>query len=1529
MAVSSSAGAARQHPRTIALNGCSGIGLPHRGGHNAAMSWLKLFLVLSLCLLPASLATAAPVSLFDGRTLDGWDYDPKIWWVEDGMITGGSRTEKIPANYFIATKRSFQNFALKLKIKCGGDPATGFINSGIQIRSVRVPGGTHMSGYQVDCGKGWFGKIYDEYRRNRVIAEPVDAAALEKVVDVYGWNEYRIRAEGPRIRVWINGVLATDFTETDKNIALDGQIGPQVHSGGACLVQFKDVTIEELPPTPGAPTWESLGGVEAARKLAPPAPKAAPQKAAPKKAAAAPETKATKTGRDISYNAVTDGPRSPEQERQAFTLPDGFEVELVAAESEGIGKFISVAFDAQGRLWTMTALEYPVDANENKAASDALFAKGGRDKVVVWDNPYGASASGPAKPRVFADGLVMPLGLLPHKDGVFVQYGVDIRFYRDTNGDGKADKHDVVLTGFGTQDSHLFPHQFTRTPGNYILAAQGLFNYSTVRRPDGGAFADGAREVVFNQCKLARFTPDGSMFENLTSGPNNIWGLTISREGETWVQEANDIGQPIIPFEPGAYYRTGSKDRLRPYQPLMPPTLDPPQMGGTGLSGLALADDKFGWPAPWGLKGAPANAPRYFYVANPITSRINLIRATPENGRYRYEKLPDFLVSSDPWFRPVAIQFGPDDCLYIVDWYNKIISHNEVPRTHPDRDKTRGRIWRIRHKEQPRRAPANLAKLADKELLAHLGAANARIADLAWQEIVDRKAIALASDLTEIASDKSSSADRRLGALWALEGIAKVPSDLLTKLAQDDNANVRREAVRIAALHLPPSEFVKLASPLVDDPSPRVRAALGDGLRRVSQPVPGVIALAARLGKAPLTGAGEWDKYDREFERYLARWAMELHPQAVAAFLDSTEGRSLPLENRLLATLSLGGKDAATGLARLMPELQRPLEDEEVRALAANFNEPAVGDALKHALSVTGSRARTLRALLNLRTSLDTAPLAGALTDAARALLASEQSPDVSLGVEAAGAFQLASLEPDLVRVLQRGMGASRTPPNQPVLQPQSLAALQSLANLRSGEIELFEKLVAAGDGATRDAAILALASSRHEQGPLKLAGMWPNLPPAARPKVVESLTASKPGAQALLASLKSGQIPRDEIGVPALERMHTLLAGDAAMEQLWRELAGSLQRVLRLKGGNDDYVAQPVTLTGPFTVEAWVKLAPNISNHDGILGAPGVLDLNFHASQFRVWVGGGQHDVVVAKRKTTPETWTHYAVTRDAQGVFRIYLNGELDATSTQRNTNAFAGLNIGRTIPTAGGTDGWLAEYRIWSVARSAEEIRDNFDRLFAEGRDALPRVQTASIDLTRTRSSASLTVGLVHHFSGDTWGKLNGKAVVEATLEAPVLLTEAQARAQAEKFAQFRSQADKAGNAATGRELFTTLCLTCHQQGGKGGQIAPALDGLANTGVEAILRNVLTPNAAMEGGYRKYRVETKDGELLEGLLVSENEDAIVLRQPNVADQRVPRANVKRAGFTNTSLMPEGLLEGLQPAQVSDLFSYLKTLK
>jgi len=1208
-----------------------------------------------------------------------------------------------------------------------------------------------------------------------------------------------------------------------------------------------------------------------------------------------PPAAAPKVGRDLSYNALGTAARTPEEQRAAFRVPAGFEVELVAAESPGLGKFIGLTWDARMRLWSMTALEYPVDANENKAESDALFARGGRDRVVVFDDPH---ADRPGPPRVFADGLVMPLGIQPMGDGALVQYGPDIRWYRDADGDGRADRHEVVLTGFGTQDSHLFPHQFLRQPGGWIFLAQGLFNYSAVRRPDGRPFADGATAVPFNQCKLARFQPDGSAFETLTAGPNNIWGLVTSREGETFLQEANDQGYPVIPYAPGIWVRTGSKDLLRPYQPLMPPPLAPAQMGGTGLSGLALAEDRdtpFAVPA-----GATAPGTKVFYLANPITGAIQLVTATADGPRLRYAKGPDFLTTDDRWFRPIALAFGPDGALYVVDWYNRIISHNEVPRTHPDRDKARGRIWRIRHRDQPRIAPPDLTRLAAPDLLAQLGQPNALVSRLAWLELTDRRATALAPELARLAADRAVALDRRLAALWALEGVQAPSAELLATLAADADPAPRREAARLAAA-AGEEVFLRIAGPLAGDPHPAVRAAVGDGLRRVPGASPRLMAVAARLGAAPLGAtAGEWERYEREFERYLARWAMERHPDATRAMLATPAGRALPVENRVLATLALGGREAAAGLAALTGELARPLATEEVRVLAAHFGEPAVRTVLAAALAGDTTRRPVLRAFLAVRTGIDPAPLAADLAAAAGPLLAAPGAEDVQLGAEVAGAFRLRALAEPLQRLVARESGAT----------PASLAALRALREMGEGLAGPLAALLARQPGPPiGDELIAALAATRDPTGPEALAQLLPTLSVGARGRALEHLSRTPAGAAAIAAQLAAGRLPPGDLGPATLERLRLQRPEDAALAALAARAGAEGLATLRLGGADADYAATQLTLRGPFTVEAWVKLEAPISNHDALLAAPGRFDLNFSNGQPRLWLAAERKDVVVARRRLTPGVWTHCALTRDAEGVFRIYVNGELDATGTHADAADYTGLDLGRSSPRAGGTAGWIAEFRVWDRARNAGEIRAAFDRTHAAD-PAPPRA------LTRV-------------FAGADWGPLHGAARLERVNDGPLLLTPAEAAAQEEKFRRYRALAAAGGNPARGRELFAALCLACHQQGGQGAQVGPALDGVGLTGIEALLRNLLTPGAAMESAYRTYRVVTRDGTVHEGFLAADTAEALVLRLPGAPDRRVPRAEVRTAAYLARSLMPEGLLEGLANEQAADLLAYLQALR
>jgi len=1420
-------------------------------------------LVLFIVALGTGMAHASEqLALFDGASLAGWDVragEEKWWKAVDGMIVGGSLGEHVPHNTFLSTKESFDNFELSFKIRVRG--AGGFVNSGMQIRSERVPTSHEMRGYQVDAGPGWWGKLYDESRRNKVIGEPRNPQALAAAVKEGDWNDYKIRAEGPAIRSWINGVAALDYVEQDSAIPLAGQIGIQVHGGGQALVEVKDIRIETLAAPPPVPNPSS-----AAMKVV-----SAEQGAVPLTAA---------------------------EEASQFTLPDGFTAELVLEESTDptnpYGKFVAIAFDAHGRLWTTTAFEYPVDGNESPEVSRRLFATGGRDKVIVVDDPW---ATKPSPPRVFTEGLAIPLGVLPYRDGAFVQYGTEIRFYRDTNGDGQADGFETVLDGFGVEDSHLFPHQFTRVPGDWILTAQGLFNSSTVKRPGDAPFADGTKEVRFDACKLGRFRPDGSRFEPVTAGPNNIWGLTISREGHIWLQEANDIGYPIFPYEPGVLVATGSPDRLRPYQPMMPAPMSPPQMGGSGLSGLAIADDADGWPGPWGAGVGATPGERVFYLANPITNQIQSIVATRAGERSTYRKGPNLLVSADKSFRPVAVQFGPDGCLYVIDWYNKIISHNEVPRNHPDRDRERGRIWRIRHIAQPIREPVAVGKLPTEELPKHLGAANTRIADFAWQEIVDRKATSLMPVLEKRAADPAEPVAARVGCLWALEGLGAASHSLLEKLVVDPSPDLRHEAIRIAGTTCSETDFRRLAVPLVADPSPRVRAALGDAFRRIPVTEPDTIALIMKLGGGRVEGDA-WTVYDLDFERYLVRWALEKHPATLTAFLASPAGRELPVENRLLATLALEPKAAALEFVKLLPEISRPLDNEELRVLAAEADVPEVAAALERLTLDPASRVATLQSLLSFRTTLANPGIEPVVAQAAGAILGEGvKGRDVAVGLELAGAYKLRSLEPQVAEVVADPAGDME----------QRRAAIRCLRELGVMSVGTMQTLLSAtgADLQLRADAIAACVESRDPATCAAVVAAWDDLAFGDRPATAAGLARHREGATALLAAFETEDIDAASLPISVLADMRLVIKDNPQLEKIWAALTANAPRVLRLTG-NEQGGGPKVSLEGPFTVEAWVNLEAPIDNQDSLLAADGVLDMNFYGETFRVWTPG-HYDIVVAASKTTPDAWTHYAVTRDADGVFRIYIDGELDAKSQARETIPYSDLRVGFSSA-PGGTRGRVAEFRVWNQARTADEIRADFDRSYV-GDDGRP-------------------ASLVTFHGGTAWGGLAGDARVEPAFDAPALVTAAHLAARAEKFARFRQLAEAGGDADKGRQLFATRCLACHQQGGQGGKVGPVLDGVGVTGIEAILRNVLTPNAAMEGGYRSFRVVTKDGRIVQGLLVLRDANAIVIRQANTADIRIPAPEVAQADFTSISIMPEGLLESLEPTEVSDLFAYLTSL-
>ncbi|HEV7404202.1 MAG TPA: DUF1080 domain-containing protein [Chthoniobacteraceae bacterium] len=203
------------------------------------------FLPLALALLSAATLHAEPVPLFDGKTFKGWEGDTeKTWRIAEGALVGGSLTEKVPRNEFLATEKTYGNFELRLKFKLLG--SEGMVNGGVQFRSVRIPNNFEMIGYQADMGDKYWGSLYDESRRRKVLVAP-EKELIEKTIKLNEWNDYRIRCEGPHIQLWVNGVQTVDYTETEPNIAPDGKIAVQIHGGGKAEAWYKDIVIEELP----------------------------------------------------------------------------------------------------------------------------------------------------------------------------------------------------------------------------------------------------------------------------------------------------------------------------------------------------------------------------------------------------------------------------------------------------------------------------------------------------------------------------------------------------------------------------------------------------------------------------------------------------------------------------------------------------------------------------------------------------------------------------------------------------------------------------------------------------------------------------------------------------------------------------------------------------------------------------------------------------------------------------------------------------------------------------------------------------------------------------------------------------------------------------------------------------------------------------------------------------------------------------------------------------------------------------------
>lgn len=218
--------------------------------NNSVLSVLVIAVVATAAMAESPQTNPKVISLFDGKTLDGFEGNEAYFRVQDGCIVAGTLDQKIPHNEFLCTKKTFGDFELTFEAKLVAPPAgKGGDNAGVQFRSRRVPDSTEVSGYQADIGNAWdrsvWGALYDESRRRKMLAEP-DAELGKQIVRQGNWNRMKVRCEGKQIRIYVNGTLTVDYTEKDPDIENSGVIGLQIHSGPPSEAWYRNLTILPL-----------------------------------------------------------------------------------------------------------------------------------------------------------------------------------------------------------------------------------------------------------------------------------------------------------------------------------------------------------------------------------------------------------------------------------------------------------------------------------------------------------------------------------------------------------------------------------------------------------------------------------------------------------------------------------------------------------------------------------------------------------------------------------------------------------------------------------------------------------------------------------------------------------------------------------------------------------------------------------------------------------------------------------------------------------------------------------------------------------------------------------------------------------------------------------------------------------------------------------------------------------------------------------------------------------------------------------
>jgi len=1150
---------------------------------------------------------------------------------------------------------------------------------------------------------------------------------------------------------------------------------------------------------------------------------------------------------------------SPEDERRTFELPPGFVVTCFAHEPD-LFKPMNMAFDARGRLWCTNSTEYPYPVKADKNFT-------GRDRITILEDTDGDGVAD--KTTVFADGLDIPIGIVPTVDGCIAFSIPNLWRFRDGDGDDQVDAREVLYGPMGWErDTHGLNNSFRRGPDGWVYANHGYNNRTTVKGRDG-------HEIHMESGNSYRFRIDGSRIEQFTHGQVNPFGSAFSPMGDLYTADCHTL--PITVLLRGACYESFGK----PHDGLgFAPMIMHHLHGSTALCGLAYEEN--GWPDEFRDN---------LFVGNVMTCRVHRDQLVFDGSTPRAVEQHDFVVTSDPWFRPVDLQFGPDGALYVADFYNRIIGHYEVPLDHPGRDRTSGRIWRIAcvgeplateirngTAKLPKTPPApNLRKAKAEELVELLAHPQQAVRIRALDELTDRIGKDAIPWLRRGART-SSDANARALSVWGLFRLDALDDATLASAAGDSNALVRVHACRVLSEVGPWSQAQSdLVSKALADPDPFVHRAIADALSTHPD-----VDLAGEL-LSFVSGAPKGDLFLR-------------HVALIALRNELENAATLESQRRLFGFLD-------------DPKLTESLKARFIRKI----------DAIAHACMGVRSEAAGRFLLDRLASekasaSSDRAEIAAQLGHAADVIGPAELDRLASIACSRfAGdaAFQL-----ELIRTVQAG------------LDRRALAPPAAVSEWAGTLI----------DAALAPADVLAPA--------------WRDAPvpgngKSANPWMLETRHCDDGVDATLLSSLPKGETLTGTLRSPPFAAPARLVFYCCGHNGEPDRPPQPLNCVRLRDAATNALLAQFLPPRNDVATRVEIDLAAQS-------GKPLVLELvDGSPYDAYAWLAVGRFEPPLLTLPTKPPGERSAEIVAAAQLAAKYRpeqlaprLAQILQSPTAEPAVRAAcaAALVAIRPDPEAESLAALLDDPDM-----PPELIEPTCAALAARDAAAVRTLALRALEIAPSRMHAAVAAALARTPAGASAlleGVARGKAPPALLTRSPLkdalvaalpadgaariaaltkgLPPEDEAR-QKQINDRRRSYARLGGDATTGAAVYTKNCAACHRFAGAGAVVGPQLDGIASRGFERIFEDVLAPNRNVDVQFVRTNYFLKNGDVVSALFRREEGATIVVADEQGKETALLSSDVAEQRPSRFSLMPDGLGEVLGETELRDLVAYL----